>query len=86
MFPLRERPDFLPPEMQAFTLFVTQVLLSAPILPSGDTPSPAPLPVDELLTPEARVGKFLTLLGEILEDPKATELLRERITSSMTLR
>ena len=67
MFPLRERQDFLPPEMQPFTFFVTQVLLTALVLPSGDAPSSAPLPVEEMLTPETRVTKFLSLLGEILE-------------------
>lgn len=86
MFPLRERADFLPPEMQPFTFFVTQVLLTALVLPSGDAPSSAPLPVEEMLTPETRVTKFLSLLGEILDDPKSTEILRERIARGAGLR
>ena len=28
-----------------------------------------------MLTPETRVTKFLSLLGEILDDPKSTEVL-----------
>ena len=86
MFPLKERTDFLPPEMQAFTIFVTQVLLTAPVLPKGDAPSTAPIPVEELLTPENRVARFLALLGEILDDPDSSKLLRERIGQISGLR
>ena len=39
-----------------------------------------------MLTPETRVTKFLSLLGEILDDPKSTEILRERIARGAGLR
>ena len=65
---------------------MTQVLLTAPVLPKGDTPSTAPIPVEELLTPENRVARFLALLGEILDDPDSSKLLRERIGQISGLR
>ena len=78
MFPLQEYRDLLPPEMRLFTHFVTRILLKAHILPSSDNTAPQ-LPIEELLTPTDRVNKFLSLLGDILADSEASELLRERI-------
>ena len=78
MFPLQEYRNLLPPEMRLFTHFVTRVLLKAHILPSADNTAPQ-LPIEELLTPTDRVNKFLSLLGDILADSEASELLRERI-------
>lgn len=83
MFPLQEQRQLLPPEMRDFTHFVTQVLLDAPVLPSADTVPPQ-LPIEELLTPSQRVTKFLSLFGEILADPEASELLQERIKTLLS--
>lgn len=80
MFPLQEDKAALPPEMRLFTHLVTQVLLAAPVLPASDQ-APQKLSEAELLTTEERVNKFLRLLGSILEDPEATELLKDRIQS-----
>ncbi|WP_299320165.1 SWIM zinc finger family protein [uncultured Porphyromonas sp.] len=80
-FPLVEQEERLPEEIRPFTFFTTRLFVSAPQLPTaGDMPAPAsPSPAPQLQTPEAKVSHFLRGLSQVLEDPRATELLRARL-------
>ena len=76
-----EQEERLPEEIRPFTFFTTRLFVSAPQLPTaGDRPAPASLsPAPQPQTPEAKVSHFLRGLSQLLEDPRATELLRARL-------